>query len=46
MIANLDLLAAGGVCRVSPQWAEQSDEQAMQLWDAIIDSIRLRPGAA
>lgn len=27
------------------QPAFQSDEEALQLWDAIIDSIRLRPGA-
>jgi hypothetical protein len=25
--------------------AFQSDEEALQLWDAIIESIRLRPGA-
>ena len=28
------------------QPAFQSDDEALQLWDAIIDSIRLRPGAA
>lgn len=27
------------------QPAFQSDDEALQLWDAIIDSIRLRPGA-
>ncbi|WP_454709910.1 T6SS immunity protein Tli4 family protein [Cupriavidus nantongensis] len=27
------------------QPAFQSDDDALQLWDAIIDSIRLRPGA-
>lgn len=29
-----------------PPPAFESDEEALQLWDAIIDSIRLRPGAA
>ncbi|WP_172682486.1 T6SS immunity protein Tli4 family protein [Cupriavidus sp. HPC(L)] len=32
--------------RTPYQPAFQSDKQAIQLWDAIIDSIRLRPGAA
>lgn len=29
-----------------PPPAFKSDEQALELWDAIIESIRLRPGAA
>ncbi|KAF1712526.1 hypothetical protein CSC70_03160 [Pseudoxanthomonas kalamensis DSM 18571] len=29
-----------------PPPAFESDEEALELWDAILDSIRLRPGAA
>ncbi|WP_418338291.1 T6SS immunity protein Tli4 family protein, partial [Pseudomonas citronellolis] len=29
-----------------PPPAFRSDQEALELWDAIIDSIRLRPGAA
>lgn len=44
---NLQVLEQSVVTPRTPyQPAFQSDEQAMQLWDAIIDSIRLRPGAA
>ncbi|WP_438820981.1 T6SS immunity protein Tli4 family protein [Cupriavidus gilardii] len=44
---NLQALEQSVVTLRTPyQPAFQSDEQAIQLWDAIINSIRLRPGAA
>ena len=44
--ADLHVLEQSVVTERTPYLpAFQSDEEALQLWDAIIESIRLRPGA-
>lgn len=44
---KLDVLGQSVVTEKEPyKPAFQSDEEALELWDAIIESIRLRPGAA
>ncbi|MEQ6351560.1 T6SS immunity protein Tli4 family protein [Ralstonia pseudosolanacearum] len=46
IVAALKVLEQSVITEHTPyRPAFKSDEEALQLWDAIIDSIRLRPGA-